>query len=396
MTSNKKHILITTGIFPPDIGGPASYCKLLGERLSKEFSINVITYSSVSKYSEDKSMPFHVVRVSRKIPKFLRHLVYFFKTLWLTKKADLVFSLNAISAGLPALLSAKIMRKKFAVKIVGDYAWEKAVNSNRTDLSIEKFQKAKKGFWIGLLYSLQSRVCKKADLVIVPSQYLADLVADWGVNKRKIKIIYNGIEIKSVNVSKEEARKKIGISGNIILTVGRLVPWKGFKMLIKIMPQLLKINQFLRLVIVGDGPEYNILQSMIKNLDLENKVLLVGKKSREDLKLYLAAADIFVLNTGYEGFSHQVLEAMALGVPVITTCVGGNREIIKQGENGFMVRYNDEFNLIEAIKTVWQIKEIREGFIEKGKETVKHFSVDNMVKETAEVFRNHLGVRHLS
>lgn len=387
---NKKRILISTGIFPPDIGGPASYAKILGEKISDEFSVRVITYSSVSKYSGDK-ISYPVVRVSRKIPKVLRHLVYFFKTFWLAKKSDLVFSLNAVSAGLPALASAKILRKIFAVKIVGDYAWERAVNSGKTNLLIDDFQKSRKSPFISLLFWLQKFVCRKADLVIVPSKYIAGLVRGWGIEERKIKVIYNGVDFKPLGISKEEARKKLGITGNVILSIGRFVPWKGFKMLIKIMPQLLKINQFLRLVIVGDGPEYNLLQSMIKNLNLENKVILAGRKSPEDLKLFLAAADIFVLNTGYEGFSHQILEAMACNVPVITTCVGGNKEIIKQGENGFMVRYNDEFNLIEAIKTVWQINEIREGFIDKGRETVRRFNIDNMIKETKKAFDGLLG-----
>jgi glycosyltransferase involved in cell wall biosynthesis len=148
------------------------------------------------------------------------------------------------------------------------------------------------------------------------------------------------------------------------------------------MPRLCEINQFFRLVIIGDGPERKTLESIVKNMHLENKVYLVGKKSKEELALFSAAADIFVLNTAYEGFSHQILEAMAAGMPVITTAVGGNREVVRQGENGFMVKYNDEFNLIEAIKTVWQTPELRERFVEEGKKTAAHFNVDKMCQET--------------
>jgi glycosyltransferase involved in cell wall biosynthesis len=73
---------------------------------------------------------------------------------------------------------------------------------------------------------------------------------------------------------------------------------------------------------------------------------------------------------------------MAAGLPVITTGVGGNREIINQGENGFMIKYNDEFNLIEAIRTVYKIDEMRERFIEEGKKTAGHFSSERMYTET--------------
>ena len=144
----------------------------------------------------------------------------------------------------------------------------------------------------------------------------------------------------------------------------------------------MKINQFFRLIIIGDGPEKKSLEQMVKNMNLDRKVYLVGKKSQGDMADYLAASDMFVLNTGYEGFSHQILEVMAAGVPVITTSVGGNKEIMHQGENGFVIRYNDEFNLKEAIRTVWQIPEMRQKFIEGGEKTSKLFNVDSMYDQT--------------
>jgi len=380
--SKTNKILITTGIFPPDIGGPASYGKTLAQKLAENFSVSLITYSSKSKFPEDKNQPFKVIRIAKWIPKFLRHLVFFMKTLSAAKDADVIFSLNAVSAGLPALWAAKIRKKKLFVKIVGDYAWETAVNKGKTFLLIDDFQKIKRHGWIGILHKYQVKVCRGADSVIVPSNYLANMVKNWGVPEGKIIVVYNGVDFKPLDINKEEARKKIGIAGNIILSIGRLVPWKGFRMLIKIMSALFEINQFFRLVIIGDGPERKTLESIVKNMHLENKVYVVGKKSKEELALFSAAADIFVLNTAYEGFSHQILEAMAAGVPVVTTAVGGNREVVRQGENGFMVKYNDEFNLIEAIKTVWQTPELRERFVEEGKKTVEHFSSEKMIDET--------------
>ena len=381
-----KNILITTGVFEPDIGGPASYAKMLAKKLSgyNYYSIAVLTYSSVRKFSGDKISGFKIIRIWKKIPKVLRHLLYFFKIFFNASKYDIIFSLNAVSVGVPALIAAKLRNKKFFVKIVGDYAWEVAANKNKTSLLLDDFQKTKRRGWPGLLHKLQVIVCRRADGIIVPSEYLADVVRGWGIDAGKIKTIYNSTDFKLAGLSREEARSKISIHGNILLSIGRLVPWKGFRMLIKIMPQLLIINQFFRLVIVGDGPDKKILGTMVKNLGLEKKVLLVGKKTQEELKVYLAAADLFVLNTGYEGFSHQILEAMVAGVPVITTVVGGNREIIKQGENGFMVKYNDEFNLIEAIKSLWQAPEFREQFSVEGKRTASLFNVDNMIKETVQ------------
>ena len=378
-----KNILIATGIFEPEIGGPASYAKTLAEKLSADCSVTILTYSPVINFSGDKNRPFRVVRVWSKIPKFVRHLIFFVKTALLVRKSDVVLALNAVSAGAPAVLAAKTAKKKIFVKIVGDAAWERAANNGTTGLLLDDFQKTKKRGLLGLIHRVQLWTCRKADGIIVPSAYLAGVVRGWGISENKIRIIYNGTDFKPAETNSEEARNKIGIHGNILLSVGRLVPWKGFRMLIKIMPQLLEINQFFRLVLVGEGPEKKILEAVTKNLGLEKKVYLVGKKSGSELATYLAAADIFILNSGYEGFSHQLLEAMACGVPVITTAVGGNKEIICQGENGFMVKYNDEFNLTEAVKTLWKMPELREQFAEEGKKTARLFSADNMLKETA-------------
>jgi len=381
-------ILITTGIFSPDIGGPASYAMALGRNGTKERQITVITYSSRFSYPSDKELPFRVVRVWRKWPKGLRHLIYFFKVLGEAKKHDVILSLNAVSAGAPALRAARIRKKRFFVKIVGDYAWEIAVNKKKSSLLINDFQNtAQKGF-INILAKTQRKVCLKADGVIVPSQYLAGIVKKWGVPSDKIHVIYNGVDFKESELTREEARRKIGIPGNIIISSGRLVPWKGFKMLVKIMPELLKISQFFRLVIIGDGPDKKQLESMVKNMGLERKVYIVGKKSREEMAVYFAAADMFVLNSGYEGFSHQILEAMAAGVPVIASAVGGNREVIEQGRNGFLIKYNDEFNLIEAIKGMHQSLELRDEFAAEGRETIVKYSVEKMIEQTFALLEN--------
>ena len=327
------------------------------------------------------------MRIWKGWPKGIRHLIYFFIVLGQAKKHDIVFSLNAVSAGLPALISSRIRRKKFFVKIVGDYAWEMAIYKNKSPFLINDFQNTTKKGWIKILANIQHRVCNSADRIIVPSKYLAGIVQGWGVGPNKITVIYNGVDFTPSSLSREEARKQVGIPGNIILSSGRLVPWKGFKMLVKIMPKLLEINQFFRLVIVGDGPDRKSLEAMIRNMNLDKKVYLVGRKSKEDLAIYLAASDMFVLNSGYEGFSHQILEAMVAGLPVIASAIGGNKEIVSQGENGFLVRYNDEFNLIEAIKGLWQSPELCKDLSEKGKETAKKFSVERMVEETIRIIR---------
>src|SRR3989344_414648 len=222
-----KRILIATGIFPPDIGGPASYARILAKNLSDKFQLKIITYSSVRKFAGDKELPVSVIRVWKKWPWFIRNAIFASKIFFLAKKFDIIFSLSTLNGSIPSLVGARIFKKKFYVRIVGDYAWQVAMEKNKTALLIDDFQKAKKTGWIGFLFWLQKFLCRKADKVIVPSEYIKNLVLGWAVKPEKIKVIYNSVDFKPAEISKEDARKKIGIHGNIIISAGRLAPWKG-------------------------------------------------------------------------------------------------------------------------------------------------------------------------
>ena len=381
-------ITIAAGSFWPEIGGPSSYLKAILPKLKDGgFEVDLVVRSKKSRYLEDAALDYRIHRLKDWPGKPVNYLRYFLKLLKVAKSSDIIYSQGPVSSGYPSYLANKFLKKKFIVKITGDYAWENYSLKNEI-IDVLEFQNKKIFGKFNALRKIQKKVCQAADKIVVPSKFLAKVAGYWGVKDENIEVIYNGIDFKPLALGKEKARKEIGISGNIILSVGRLVPWKGFKMLIKIMPELIKEYNFVRLVIVGDGPEMEVLETIKNNLGLHNKVYLVGAKSQEELKTYLAAADMFVLNTAYEGFSHQILEAMAAGVPLITTNSGGNSELIKQGENGFMVKYNDELNLTEAIRGVFNYQDIREKFIEEGKKTARKFTVGKMAEETLNLFNS--------
>src|SRR3989344_5786101 len=316
-------LLIATGIFPPDIGGPATYSKLLLEELSKRnFSIQIITYG------EPKSGdPDNLKRISRHWPKGIRHFIYFWQVLRLGKKADVIFAQDPVSAGLPAMLAAKILRKRFILKVVGDYAWEQGLQRFGARDLINDFQTKKYGWQIEVLRKIQSWVAKNADLVIVPSKYLKKIVSGWGVKDDKIKVIYNGVDLPELKFTAKE---------KLIISAGRLVPWKGFEALLEAFSVLIKDFPDWKLAIIGAGPELNKLKVESGKLKVSDKVIFTGALPKSELNDYLSRASIFALNTGYEGFSHQIVEAMVAGLPVLTTGVGGNPEIIEDGKNGLL------------------------------------------------------------
>ncbi len=358
----KIKVIIATGIYPPDIGGPATYSSLLIKELPKKgIKTDLITYGPAG--------------ISRKIPKGLRHLIYFIKCFKKALRSDIIYAQGVVSSGLPAMLVSKILRKKFIVKIVGDYAWEQGVGRFGVKDLIEKFQKKKYSWQVELLRKIQKWVTKKADKIVVPSKFLRKIVSGWGVKPKKIKVIYNAFDSKYKIKSGKERE-------NFLISVGRLVPWKGFDVLIEILKEL---PEDIGLKIVGIGSEEKKLKKLVSKLGLEKKVEFLGKLEHKKLLQLMNKSGIFVLNTGYEGFPHIILEAMAMSLPVITTNVCGNPEIIKNGHNGLLVEYNNKKQLKEAISKLWQDEDLQEKFIENEKKTVKRFSREKMIKETIKI-----------
>ena len=124
------------------------------------------------------------------------------------------------------------------------------------------------------------------------------------------------------------------------------------------------------------------MQKLINDKGLSDNIAFTGALPKEVLLRYIKASDVFVLNTGYEGFSHQLLEVMDVGIPLITTNMGGNPEIIKDGENGLLVGYNDEKGLEKSITKLLSDKKYANKLAEEAKKKVKEFSEERMIKET--------------
>ena len=388
----KLKILICTGIYPPDIGGPATYSKLLFEELPKMgIETRVLSFGEV-----------------RHLPKILRHFVYFIKVLKMGRRADIIYAQDPVSVGLPAMLAAKILRKKFILKVVGDYAWEQFQNkksnlsADRQDLkskkfkfiTLEEFQTKKFDFKTEMRRKIQKYVARNAIKIIVPSNYLKKIVLQWGVDEYKIKVIYNAFDAPFLEETKEELRKKLNLSGTILISAGRLVPWKGFDALIEIMTEIIKEIPDAKLYIIGSGPEEKNLKSKISNLSageaglkINENVFLAGQISHDDVLKYFKAGDIFVLNTGYEGFSHFLLEAMAMEILVVTTNVGGNVELIENAKEGILVDYNNKEELKKRIIELAKNEPQRYELTEKAKIKVTEFNKQKMLEETVKILK---------
>lgn len=366
-------ILIATPLYPPDIGGPATYAKLLNDRLpSHGFTIKILSFKEV-----------------RNWPKVIRHLLFFLKVLRRGRGVDIIFTQDPVSTGLPSLLAAKLLGKKLVVRVAGDYAWEQASQRFWVTDSIDDFQAKKYGFRIELLRKTQSFVVRHSDTVITPSIYFKSLVSGWNCNRKKIQHIYNGIDFPTIIKNKANARQTLRLAANwkVLISVGRLVPWKGFSTLIEVVENLVVGNKNYHLCIIGDGPDRSALAKMIAQKGLDDNIHLFGALSRDLVFDYLSAGDVFVLNTSFESFSFQVVEAMMIGIPVVTTNIGNLTEIINNGESGILVTPNDEKALIFNIERLLSDKIFREQIITKARKKSQQFSIENTLNNLLPIFK---------
>lgn len=383
-------LLIATPLFPPDIGGPATYSNLLKKELPRHgIEAEILSFGKV-----------------RRSPKPLRHILYFLKVLYHGRRANVIFALDPVSVGFPAFLASKFLRKPLIIKVVGDYAWEQfqVKNENEKFVTPEEFQRQQFGFLTEVRRWVEHRVALSARKVIVPSKYLKRIVKQWGVSEKNIAVIYNafdpartnaglssaasnGVGLPEIQKGKEALRTELGFSGTVLVSAARLVLWKGFGVLIDVVAKLKEEIPDLSFYIVGEGPDKKKLESRISNLGLQNTVILAGKLSRSEVLQYLKAADIFVLNTGYEGFSHQLLEAMSVGIPVITTPVGGNPELVEDGKTGELIPYDDKDALRDAIRKLVKNEDYSHKLSENAKQQISAFSTDRMLGETVNLLK---------
>jgi glycosyltransferase involved in cell wall biosynthesis len=169
--------------------------------------------------------------------------------------------------------------------------------------------------------------------------------------KREVNLLYNGVDIdlfkKDENI-KNEMRKKYSLEEKkILLSVGRIEGWKGFNLVIEILSQL--PENFIY-VLIGKGKELENLKKLAKKLNVEDRVLFLGEIENKKLYKYYNMADIFIQpSIGKEAFGITLIEAMACGVPVIASNNGGMKEIVKNGENGFLFEINNKEDLKEKI-----------------------------------------------
>jgi glycosyltransferase involved in cell wall biosynthesis len=322
------NVILLSGIYPPASGGPAVFTARYYKWLKTiGVQTKVITYSNSNAPSNDVLM---IPSRNSKIVKFI------FFVLTLIKNTNRHSVVLANGCFLEVFFFGLLTGRKYVLKIPGDPLWEKSRNLGWTTATIEDFQNQRLHWRQQFLRILYNGSIKNASYIIAPSSQLAKLSIQWGANPENVHIIYNCVDPK---VFRSDARL---VKTNDLITICRLVPWKGLHELI-----LVASKSNLSLTIVGSGP---ILQELI---DLSNKskarVKFIGDVQNSEIVEYLLKSRVFVLNSEFEATAYSLLEAKMLGIPVVAKKSGGSAEVINQGIDGFLYSPGEKLDLKDCI-----------------------------------------------
>ena len=318
------NILITVGIFPPDIGGPASFVPKISDFLIENgHNVKIICLSEVENIHTEDNLDVIRIKRSNNLPARLVKTIY--QILKNGRRSDLIF-VNGL--GVESTIANLVLKKQLIRKIVGDPVWERAYNQKRTTESFDEFQNNKHSFLIEIQKLLRNWSINSAEIVVTPSDHLKNFVSGIGYNNKILKI-NNGVDITDIK------RANMHKSDINLIIISRLVVQKNINIVIDAMKLL--DNKNLKLSIIGEGGEFSKLESEIQDLNLQNRVQLLGKIDNRKISQFLLTADIFIQASDYEGLPHSVLEAINYEVPILSTEAGGCKDLLNDGERGFII-----------------------------------------------------------
>ena len=346
--------LLITGIYPPDIGGPATFIPKLAKHLKNQgMDVEIVTLNPQTGVKNPDA--FAIKTISRNLIFPIRFLMTV-----LIIRSSLTKETNVFANGLHEESAIALSSRKsgYAVaKIVGDPVWERARNSGQTKLDILDFQTSALTFTLNLQRKLLKWALNKFDVVTCPSRELCEFVSGWGVKSKTI-YIPNGVQIDNVH--------EIEIRDLPMITASRLVPWKNTKQTIELAKSCGS-----HLTILGDGP---LRSELIKYaLEIGADVSFLGNQSQESMSSYFKRSKIFVLISDYEGMSFALLQAMASGCIPFVSDIRGNLELVSEGVEGFTASIEKIHELHPKINSILRDEDLRSSMSKAAVKKIQKF-----------------------
>ena len=228
---------------------------------------------------------------------------------------------------------------------------------------------------------------RKTDRFIAVSTEMRRALLHAGIAREKLALIANGIELTShCNTTEGAPRQQIAGESHrpVVLFVGRLVKEKGLERLLTVWASLPGHEQ-MTLMIVGDGPLKEGLECQTKNLRLLASVRFLGHQA--EVAQFYSVADVFVLPSITEGMSNALLEAMAAGLPVVASNVGGNKDVITHQQSGFLVDWDDTRLCARVLMTLCSDRELRQRIGNSARRQIRAFAIGDIAERYHGLYR---------
>lgn len=308
-------ILIATGIFEPEIGGPATYTHMFGHKLAwPDTSVTIVTFSSIPPDPEDsKRMNYKVVRVVRG-NRVLNRIRFFFKVWEYVRESDCIYMLDWFAAGLPTALAARFLGKPYVVRVGGDYLWEQRyLESEKKPLPLTDFYKKGMHRWwrYRIFLWLISWVLSNARHVVFNSDKQRELY-ERHYRLKKTSTIYNPVP-------------RITIAHNDLLPDrkefvfwGRFIVMKNLDTLVRAFAKA-KLPPDYTLTLIGNGPRKGEIASLVAKLGIGKRVNFIDTMALDDAWNRVKDSRALVLPSWTDISPNQVYEALALGLPALVT-----------------------------------------------------------------------------
>jgi glycosyltransferase involved in cell wall biosynthesis len=349
-------IVFLTGIWPPDVGGPATHGPEFSRFLvDRGHEVVVVTMGD----GEPDVRPCEVVVVSRSSRFPVRYGRVATIAARQARMADVIYATATYAA---ASFAATVARTPLAAKLVSDPAYERARRYNLFAGTLEEFQLPGSSR-VEALKRARNRALRRARAIGVPSAYLATIAGHWGLDRARISVLPNPAPDLEVVASPVEP-------GTFVFA-GRLTRQKALDDAITAIGRV----PGARLVVIGDGPDRDRLERLALTSEAANRIVFRGSLDRTAALAIVAGSEAALLTSAWENFPHSAVEALAVGVPVVSTAVGGVPEIVRDGANGLLVPVGDVDAIAGAVARLLGEEGLRERLAAGSRASVEHLSV---------------------
>jgi glycosyltransferase involved in cell wall biosynthesis len=364
-------VLIVTGIWPPDVGGPASHAPDVADFLrSRGHEVEVVTTADAPPAPREYPV--------RAVPRHHRLGIRHYRGAALVhhraREADVVYTTGMFGR---SALGASLARKPYVVKLTADPAFERSRRRGLVEGNVDEFQRRAGGPAVAALRLARNAELRRAAHVFTPSAYLRDLVLSWRVQSERVSVLPNPAPLVPPLREREELRRSFGLNGATLAFAGRLTAQKSLERAVEAVAGADGVE----LLIAGEGPDREPLERRVAALGLAGRVRFLGAQPRERIVELFRAADASILTSSWENFPHTVIEALSVGTPVLAMEAGGVAEVVRDGVNGLLVAPGDTAALGEAVRRYFGDHALRERLRAAAVQSVADYAPERVFGE---------------